>query len=462
MANPYAQVALGYLRRPFSSFRAGLVILSALAATVPPAVVATQYQGPKFALLLLPVWVLVALFAYHLLGQFADPRAHLLPHFRRVHATVAGAVGLTLIVLVPAAATWLSGLRSVGLVAVAVLVSGMILWSVLASSNWGILLVTAAYISLLTSPANQFLAILVSGRFEAQAVALLVAGLFLTLCAGLRLMRMTEDTPGYRLKEAFDRVTGQLTGRPMATPRPCGQPVPLRWPARWLMDRRMARVTEQARGASASWWCRVCRWQVGLPGWEVGLLISLMMVLFVQLFGALFGAEGRALFQGCWVYAVLFPSFMVAGGFGQRMHGLGRELLLPVQRAAYLRQLGLAAAVSVIQWWLAITATFALWAFVFAPGSIDISLLAGLIVASALVQIPLFGVLAWLARYRSAAVCITLATLAGMLVGIGFGVAPHVSGQTRELLLYGAGISAVLGLPITWDAYRRWLVTELG
>ncbi len=134
--NPYVQAALTYFRRSFSSWKGGVlfIFLLVLVAIVATGILAFSGIGnhPTFHVLeLLPFVLLFLGLAVHAKDQFADSRAHLLPGFRRVHATIAAAAAVVFAVFLPAVFSWLLGWHSIGFVAIAVLLLGAVFWLVL-------------------------------------------------------------------------------------------------------------------------------------------------------------------------------------------------------------------------------------------------------------------------------------------------------------------------------------------
>jgi len=76
-----------------------------------------------------------------------------------------------------------------------------------------------------------------------------------------------------------------------------------------------------------------------------------------------------------------------------------------------------------------------------------------------LFQLWFFGVNVWLLRFPS-----PIAFSAGLVVSFQVtAIAAIVSLEkpsTAAVVFVAAAIFAVLGLILTWDAYRRWLVTD--
>ena len=181
MPNPYVQVALTYPRR-WWSISNSLTFFCIFFAAIVSCTVGRASTSIAFAIALIAFCVIgpsIAL-ALHMRQQFADSRSHLMPGFRRVHATVATVVILIVAVLLPAAVSWLVGLRSAGLVAVVLLLLSAVLWLVLlAPARLSVLLAVSlgiGYVASFTEPVSATLVQFVQGGFEPLAVALLIAG----------------------------------------------------------------------------------------------------------------------------------------------------------------------------------------------------------------------------------------------------------------------------------------------
>ena len=168
MPNPYAQVALTYVRHAESTARIGyliaavVVVLSLLVGSG----IAVRFTEPDaYVWLLMNVLCLCLAIVMHAKEQFADSRAHLMPGFRRAHARVAITLALMVAVLLPAAYTLLAGLRSVGLVAISVFLLGAVLWLVLRQLHWLVVLLPMCFF--VPKSLAHALDQLVSGQFEA-------------------------------------------------------------------------------------------------------------------------------------------------------------------------------------------------------------------------------------------------------------------------------------------------------
>ena len=139
----------------------------------------------------------------------------------------------------------------------------------------------------------------------------------------------------------------------------------------------------------------------------------------------------------------------------------GPALLLPIERKTYIRQLGMAVALSQFQLWAGLSVVPLLWGLATAPLLPQLAMLIGVLAFSAAFQVLVFGALTWTARYRSKALVYYVA-IAGLLPTL-FVVQLRLMlfpGPLPHDLMWIAGITAVVGLLITLDAYRRWLVTD--
>ncbi|MEN6557165.1 MAG: hypothetical protein ABFC54_03190 [Thermoguttaceae bacterium] len=460
--NPFAQVLLTYPRRLFSTPLTWLLFFGLVAAVAFILVESGDLHRRNIALF--AVWPFFGLYmglVVHMKEQFVDARASLMPRFRRVHAEVAMVVILLAAILFPAVLAWLMGLRSIGLTALAVLLFGTTLWLTLNPSGWGGLLVGAMFLVCFTPSLQGAFGQLIVGRFEAQAWLLFALGAALTLSGFWRLVRMNEDSPGYRLRlQTIWGARDQRTGRSMEV----GWPLPRRWRDR-LEDRQMARLTHHARCAATSRWARACRWQVGMPsGWSV--LSCLIFMLLCAVFGVWI-ANGKK--ENVSFLVILYASvFMVGLTWGplwrRRTRSMTYEMLMPVARRDYLKQVATAAAIQQFWLWLWGAGIIVAWFCLFASPKNIGGLIGAVLLISDLAQVWIFGLAACFFRYRS-----PMFVFLGMMVAmyplvipmvLYFGPSPSIV-ASRPFLLAWIGLLALLGVLLTWWAYHRWLVADI-
>jgi hypothetical protein len=185
--NPYVQVALTYVRRPFSSWQGWLIsagfFFLLIVLLCSNHVVQQQGLDPRQ----LTLWVFIfAYVAVHVKDQFADSRARLTPGFRRVHAIVAAIAALIVAVILPAMLACFLGWHSIGLVAVMVLLFGATSWVIVKDASWISFAALAVALAVFnTESGRDWLRGLISGQFETQAFALLSLGALITLIGGI-------------------------------------------------------------------------------------------------------------------------------------------------------------------------------------------------------------------------------------------------------------------------------------
>jgi hypothetical protein len=465
MRNPYVQVALTYVRR-WWSIRNCLILLSVIFVTSVCVFVAKD-KTPPFLLLIFAVWT-IQLFsgvASHIRQQFADARSHLTPGFRRVHVAVATAVILLVAVFLPAMLARCFDLRSVGLVALSLALFAAVLWLILLASPWlsGAIyvLLVIGLVALFSESFSGTLVQFAHGRFEPTAVAMLIAGIAATVLGIRRMARLNEDMPWYH-----GLTAGSLEQSRVAAERSANKSGLRPGLRERQEERRVARLIEHARQAPLSWWSGACRWQMMMPtGWSTWLiwLLATLVMLMVGTWTTK-GQIGTSWnFVAC-LSLLLLPMVAIVGQFMQRKGIMSRELLLPVERGLYLRQIGTAAAVCQLQSWSAVTVATLFWWLVVVPESVSGSTIAGILAFSALSQIWLFAGAAWLIRHRR--LVVTLGVLTSLAIGLltpivtdGFTAAPRLA-EWQYLVWTATGFLTLLGAFLSWAAYRRWLVAD--
>ncbi len=454
-ANPYVQVVLTYIRH-VRSLRIGYLIVGGvvlLLILIASLIIFFSEDSP-IGLIILATYLFIYI-AVHSKEQFTAPRSHLMPDFRRVHATVAGVAVLILAVLLPLLLTWLAGSFSVGFAALMLSLFGATLWLVLHWAAWWSWILVIWLMVLISKMPSSDLAFLWSGRFEPLAFLLLLVGAVATVLGGIRLMHLNEETWGYpHGMRSAGAMKSQQTGDSEADgpPRPRGL-------NRWLHDRQMATFARHASRASTSQWSSVCRWQVGMSvGWSC-LLMSFGYVLFFFLWFRITSAKPDTMFMFL-ILSILMPSISQVGTLYQRTHTLVYELLLPVDRGTYLKQLGTAAALSQLQVWLAINIAAILWCLIVVRQPLPIAGVASILIISALFQVFVFGVAVLLSLQDSNVLGLALL----IVVAVPLLLAWEFSRPLAEWQYPAMGVMAffaAFGLLLTYGTYRRWLAVDI-
>jgi hypothetical protein len=299
------------------------------------------------------------------------------------------------------------------------------------------------------------------GHLESQAFALLGLGAFMTVFAAIRLVRLNEEMPAYRAGRLLGLDERQRTRQAWSSEKRL-----LRGLTDWTNERDMARLTRMARRAPESWWSRVCRWQVGMvAGWSLWVWIASVLVFAFATtwLMSIWEPNPASAFLGMASFVVFVPPVgaTVSGVFQFKS---GSTLLLPVERRSYIRQVGVALALSHFQFWAGLMAVLLVWWLLIASPPSPFVLLANLLAFSAAFQVVLFGAVAWTARYRSkASLIFVLSVLFVASMGAQMGLvslSPSFPAQTLRVAMAIACINVLVGLLITLDAYRRWLKAD--
>jgi hypothetical protein len=479
MRSPYTQVALTYLRRPFSSagayltiFFCGLVLTILSPILLGCDIGEDRIRSSQLLVFFVGMNVLFGRTIAHFKELLTDPRARLMPNSCRVQLVVALGALLILAVAQPIVVALLAGLSCIGLTAVEVLWCALLLWNSLTRSRpWGrlqstvVLLEIIAVLAILFGPGGRILAVLFlqpSPLYPSLPVVALIGGLVLVGLVGFRLTRFDEDSPEFPCWPGG----GSLTAETLAI---CRQADAAQRSRTRQSDRQAAQLTEHARRASVSRWSRICRWQVGMITGRSAIWFSL---LCFAAFAALYlvaipiraHKHGASFFHPAVMIALvlLLPTLMVAGALWyRRNHSLPYESLLCVDRAAYLRQVGAAAALSQFLLWLCMAAGMSVWLLCIAR-EMPLAEVVSWLALSALVQPWLFGLCVWSLRFRSQISSFVFAfSVAMLMAAAGVLMAADSPLKTNRSIVLGiAAVFALLGVLLAWHAYRRWLATD--
>jgi hypothetical protein len=482
MRNTYAQVAMTYIRRLLT--RGNLLFLFFACSMLLLEVVTRGAHAVAMPLLFA---MLVCFgFVVHMVEQFANWRAHLLPTFRRAHAVVAAVATCIVIIALSAILARLGGGSVVASIAIVLLLFGTTLWSLTGGlarprgnprsavdSVGGALLMVAWVV---VFPIGQFL----SGQFELQAIILSCMLLVMILLRAVQLFRLHDDVP--EAQSSLWGLTSRIWRKRGRTLRAGLPKLDERTAKSWLVfsrfDGHVERLAEHARRASTSRWSAVCRWRVGMANGRASWLFGVGVVLAVQFAAWIAVRETLEPSTFFWLtflfWLIASPSFMSLSQLVRRNHQLGYEIMLPVQRRIYLKQVGMAVAVSWLRKWGGMCAVFMLWWITAASEPLRLGLVVNVLACSALAQVGLFGMvlcLAWLAQREPPErlpllLPLVVGAIGGVvsipiaLVAVMLNESPLLGLGNFLLPLGGAALFAMFGLLLTWFAYRRWLVAD--
>jgi hypothetical protein len=465
--NPYFQAALTYPRRLFAT---KLRILFVLLMTFPCVTMFSifaqirprAFSDKSWVMALVPIVWLAGLLAMHVKEQFAAPRVHLTPHFRRVHIIVAAAATLILVFGIYVLLALLGNVWTIGLLAIIAALCGIMYWFALAWTNWVLAAVFFQLFITGSSGARDVLQLIVIGQFEAQAAGILLCGAALIVAAGVRCFRLNEDMPEYHR-----RTLAQLQKERMSGQANYEGPLP-RGLTDMLRAQAVAHLVRHVRRADRSPWSRICRWQAGTAtGWRVWLwgLFPLAMLLFLEWYipQRTPGAKPNVLVANSFFFLPLMLCMgYLLGLFMQRMRTAGFELMLPVGRRDYVRQVGGASALGFYQlvgvlylstlfWWLALAKTQPPLGYVCGAAAV------GLLILTAI-----FGITAFVASLTRSPIILAvpfvmLAFGSGLLMQFG---CDDSSCTLRTGIIPAAIAMAAVGVLLGYCAYRRWLAAD--
>ena len=322
-----------------------------------------------------------------------------------------------------------------------------------------VLIIPLIFLSVFSS-VQHWLEELCERRHEAFGLPLLAAGACGIAATLLSLLQMSEEDAGFfgwldrRSYERYELRTDLAPGRQGF------------W--EWLVSTLMARAERQAQ----LWpqWGRGSQWQ-RIRLWCAGHRIAFPLQLFtcISAYLFLFGvsvnqpAGQRAIVvKGNVSLILFFPVWTAAGAIWQQRKTGSIELLRPVGRSRLLIDTGLAYAyrmavewgVNVVAWcWLAYVLAVADWR----------EMLSVLVLTAALLVL-LFGLGAWVVRYiqfTTFAALFICGIVGVLLIGI-ISVKWGGSLAMFDARIWAAPGIFVGGALITWDAYRRWMRTEMG
>ena len=446
--NPHVQVALTYLHWPLSSFLKACVTVGILCLMI-GSVLSKEVEG--FTLFLIGMVDLYLFLIMHIRRQFSNPYLHVIPGFRRVHLTVAAMATITAAVLLPMALFYWAGMLSVGHIAITVLVFSAVFWFLLnplAPLTW---LLGLGSLFLLSGWWPMALEQLYSGRSESLAFAILMFGAATIVLGGDRLGRLTEDSLEYPF--GMEMIRGQGAGHHTThvgiLQRQIHNP---------LQERRMAGLIRHAQRASVSRWSRVCRWQVAMPVGVWTWCIILGAILFAQVMWWIIDdgtSQGPELLL---LYISLFITFLPIVVIDVRISTINHELLFPINRTQYMKQLGAAMIFFHLQLWVGVMLALTLWAILVSWQWSTLLIIA--VVLSAAFHGCAFGVAVWSAGFRSQPFGVFLGTLT-VPIGVMVFACLQILQQEWLVIISVAMFLAMVGIMASYAAYRRWLVADL-
>jgi hypothetical protein len=432
MYNPYIQVMRTYLQHhPFLSVKQSLLISGILFFNA-----FLFFQSGM--ILQFYLFLFIALFAYwiiHVKEQFAAPRASLKPGFRKVHGVVATIAAIVFVILLPGVIALLIGMQPIGLVSITTLLFGIILWAVLRLGRASIPLIIVGCIFTLLEPIRNGIEKIVSGNEPVQALIIISIGAILSITGIIRLFLLNEEKPEYHLnfKSPIDDSRG--------------------W-RRWFTNRRVVRMIYHAQHATDSYWSRMHRWNVS----NRIVWLILFFTISAKLFFTLNGHFNDTINFNI---ATMLPILLVLiRKYQEKIRFIAQDLMMPVRRDSYLKELGISIAFTqFIAWAMAIAASI-VWIFI-AAAKPNPDFFIYSITYSLMIQIWGFGVFVWVcsSRITLGLLIFFIAAVLPLYFMLPFNANAQIMIIPRWPLIPGA-ILACLGLLLTWRGYRSLLVAD--
>ena len=428
MTNPYIQVARTYLRRPVSLLQRSLVI-SIITGILFLHAFNFFSRGWILQFYLFPFIFLFSYWGIHVKEQFAAPRASLTPDFRKVHGVVAIIVVVAFIILLPGVTALLIERQPIGLISITMFLSGIILWALLRLGNSFIPLIMVGWIFTIFEPIRNVIEKIISGDEPVQTLIIISIGAILSITGLIRLFLLNEENPEYHLN--FKSPIYDVRG----------------W-RRWFVNRSGVRMIYHARHAADSYWSRMLRWNF-FNRYVLGVLF--LTISFKILFTLMGFFNDTINFNG----ATMIPIFFVYMEFKKKSRFMAQDLMMPVRRDSYLKELGSSIAFSQFTAWALAVAVSIAWVFIAAVKS-NPEFYIYSITYSVMIQIWLFGLAVWIFSSRITPLILLFATV----IPVQFMSALEVQMPIPRWPLILGVILACLGLLLTWRGYRRWLVAD--
>ena len=154
---------------------------------------------------------------------------------------------------------------------------------------------------------------------------------------------------------------------------------------------------------------------------------------------------------------------IVIGQWYQQHPVWGLELLRPVDRKRYLQESGMTLAIWTAMAWAMQTVGWILVALIIAVG-VNWPKLWMSVLLTAATAFFLFAVGVWIMRYRSVALWMLTLILTMLVLPVFAARSEFFNGSFTNPAPAAIflGVVVLIGIVICYDAYRRWLNTELG
>ena len=414
----------------------------------------------------------------HAKEQLADARSSLTPHYRAPHLIVAaiffvaglgGVVAFTMwrYHQVPRTTGWITvDATFTGLLAITLFWAAALSWM----SHYQLLKIIFVVIGLgvfsATPPGLWFNSDILSGHSPVLAYAIIAIATAAMIALWWRLAVMHEEMHEYfRLEQLNTRLRVQMTGDRFFRRASAAETGPT---TDWMS--RTALLDRVGNMFNASFWRRVQHWRLVTGIGRISMLAPILVALTV-LAAVVTDERGRTkddddfLLHFPMVIGLVLPIITAGAGLPRRWYMLATESLRPATREQYLREHGAAFAVELAITWAWATVGGYLPTLIFKPELFLTYTFVACVLLTAAAQVWFFAVAIWLLRWRGSLFSmgiafglVCLGTLA--IVAKQFEAGPRID-LTRGPSPLLALALVIAGLVVAYDAYRRWMVTDL-
>jgi len=491
MISQLGQVLATYWRRAISrAFTAGAAIIPVIAIVGIVIGLSTGEVKEKEQTGITLTWIGMLgfyspiLIAIHFKQQIVQIDQRRIPSAATAHVTVV--VGLLALCCVGLPAALMAiGIWSWGALGLTVALTAVTFAVFVLQGGFALLAFPLIFVGLAValSPVQHWLEELFHGRHEVLGLLLAAAGVGGVALALVRLLRMTEEDIGYpNIYDVLDLNRCDFSASPIgiyahrcssaeAAPARMGIWKLLGWLG-WTLITLCCRLSPEREVPSWPQWSNTSIWQRSRLRWLVcgdSFPLWPSTAFFLMLFSFMYitmpGRPSYSMVLNA-LFMTFYPVFSVTGTMSRQRKVAGIELLRPVGRSQYLMEMGLAYAGRVPVTWIQFSIAWILPGYLFTDSPVWSHQMLNLLVLTAASQVFFFGLAVWLMRYAIPFFTWTVLSL-GLYLAMIFAVTsciPFVDWRTTSLdalLWVSPGILAA-GALITWDAYRRWMQTELG
>jgi hypothetical protein len=474
----YAQIALTYTR-PLA-LRIGIGFLAAYLAWVlciRDANFAVQYSM-LFLGGTLAAWV-GPIISAHAKEQMADSRSRLTPGFRVPTLVVAA----LLFVIVVFGLPWLTihrlhelpkgfGWPEVhatlgGFLALVLSAAVLLAWMTHSQSIAFIACAVGTTLIAMNQAGRDRVSEILAGGHPIDRAVLIAASLAALVALWWRLALMHEEMSEYWKVESFNtRLRVAMTGdRYMRR----AAAMETGWLAAAMRGADRLN-TPLANIFAASFWRRARHWRMVVANANANWSTSLVLAAMLMIIYFLVPDHSRDTQLGLLIIiptiiSLCLPIIMTATQWPHRWFVIAGESLRPsASRAAFLREQGAAMALEVANLWLWLTIGAFLCGLIIEPKLVLSRQVAGALMLSAAAQVWLFGFNIWMLRLRRSWFLNFGAMIPSILAAVWFvfwQVNDWKDAMTRTPSPLWAGVMVIAGVSLTFDAYRRWLRTDL-